>query len=151
MLPRRGFDADEYFTSGPGTRQPHAPWTLGAGYQIILPMAESPPEQDRVARFLDRAIIKITYKPVGVIASVAAGMLASAIFGRLWRAVAGEKHAPQASDQAKSWADILPAAALHGLVYGTVKAVADRASAKEFEPVTGRWPGKRSHPPESAP
>ena len=107
-------------------------------------MAESPLEQDRLARFLDRAIIKITYKPVGVIASVAAGLLASAIFGRLWRAVAGEKHAPEATDQAKSWADILPAAALHGLVYATVKALVSRASAEGFERVTGRWPGKRS-------
>jgi hypothetical protein len=78
------------------------------------------------------------YKPVAVIASVAGGMPASAIFGRLWRAVAGKKRAQEATDQTTTWADVLPAAALHGLVYATVKAVVDRGSAEGFKRVTGR-------------
>ena len=106
-------------------------------------MSDSAPEQDRTARFVDRAIIKLMYKPVGMIASVVGGMLASMVFARIWRAVAGKGDAPDATDKAKSWADILPAAALHGMVFAVVKALVDRASAKEFERLTGRWPGKR--------
>ena len=102
------------------------------------------PEQDRMASFVDRAIIKLMYKPVGIIASVAGGMLASMLFGRIWRALTGKGDVPEATDKAKSWADILPAAALHGIVFGVVKALVDRAGAKEFERLTGRWPGKES-------
>jgi uncharacterized protein DUF4235 len=93
---------------------------------------------------LDRATIKLMYKPFAMIASVAGGMLASLLFGRIWRALSGERDVPAATDYAKSWADILPAAALHGIVFGVVKALVDRAGAKEFQRLTGRWPGKRS-------
>jgi hypothetical protein len=102
------------------------------------------PEQDRMAGFLDRAIIKLMYKPVGILASVAGGLLASMVFARIWRALAGKGDVPEATDEAKSWVDILPAAALHGIVFGVVKALVDRAGAKEFERLTGRWPGKPS-------
>ena len=121
-----------------------AGWTADGAGQIIAVMGDVAPEQDRMARFLDRAIIKLMYKPVGIIASVAGGTLASMLFARLWRALTGRGNVPEATDKAKSWADILPAAALHGIVFGVVKALVDRASAKEFERLTGRWPGKRS-------
>jgi Protein of unknown function (DUF4235) len=107
-------------------------------------MSDPTPEQDQIARFLDRAIIKLMYKPVGTVASVVGGMLASMVFARIWRAVAGKGEVPDATDKAKSWADILPAAALQGMVFAVVKALVDRTSAKEFERLTGRWPGKRT-------
>ena len=112
--------------------------------QIIAVMGDVAPEQDQMAGFLDRAIMKLMYKPVGIIASVAGGMLASMLFARIWRALTGRGDVPEASDRAKSWADILPAAALHGIVFGVVKALVDRAGEKEFERLTGRWPGTES-------
>jgi hypothetical protein len=108
-------------------------------------MSDAAPEQDRTARFVDRAIIKLMYKPVGMLASIVGGMLASMAFARIWRAVAGKGDVPDATDKARSWADILSAAALHGMVFAVVKALVDRVSAKEFERLTGRWPGKRHH------
>jgi hypothetical protein len=110
-------------------------------------MVEPPPERDPLARFLDSAIVKITYKPVAMVASVVGGMLATAVFARVWRAVAGDRREPKATDASTTWADVLPAAALHGLIYATVKAVIDRASAEGFARVTGQWPGSRK--PES--
>ena len=107
-------------------------------------MGDVAAEQDRTAGFLDRSIFKLMYKPVGIIASVAGGMLASMLFARIWGALTGRGDVPEATDEAKSWADILPAAALHGIVFGVVKALVDRAGAKEFKRLTGRWPGKRS-------
>lgn len=101
-------------------------------------------EQDKVASFVDRAIMKLMYKPFGMAATVAAAMLASAIFGRIWRTLAGEKHAPGATDKSSTWADIVPPAALHGLVFGIVKALMDRETAKQFERITGRWPGSQT-------
>jgi hypothetical protein len=107
-------------------------------------MSDAPAAQDRVASFLDRATIKLRYEPVALIASVIGGMVASALFGRIWRAFTGKKDAPQTMDQATSWAAILPAAALHGAIFGVVKALVDRASATEFQRLTGLWPGKQA-------
>ncbi|HEY7173842.1 MAG TPA: DUF4235 domain-containing protein [Micromonosporaceae bacterium] len=112
-------------------------------------MGNSAHGQDRLAIFLDRATTKLMYKPVAVAASLVGGMLASAVFGRIWRALVGKDDVPGATDQATTWADILPAAALHGLVFGLVKALVDRAGAQEFQRLTGRWPGKR-RPAEGA-
>ena len=119
-------------------------WTADRAGQIIAVMTDVAPEQDRMAGFFDRTIIKLMYKPIGLIASVAGGMLASMAFGRIWRALTGKGEVPEVTDKAKGWADILPAAALHGIVFGVVKALVDRAGAKEFERLTGRWPGKES-------
>ena len=106
-------------------------------------------DEDKTAGFLDRAAIGLMYKPVAVVASVVGGMLASRAFARIWRALAGRRDVPDPTDEAQSWAAILPAAALHGVVFGVVKALVDRASAKQFERMTGAWPWqrKRSHAP----
>jgi hypothetical protein len=87
------------------------------------------------------------YKPVALIASVIGGLLASRAFSQIWRALAGKRDVPDPTDEAQSWAAILPAAALHGVVFGVVKALVDRLGAKQFERMTGAWPWqrKRSH------
>jgi len=112
-------------------------------------MSDARAGQDRVASLLNSAAVKLMYEPVALVASVIGGMLASALFGRIWRALAGKRNVPQAMDQATTWAAILPAAALHGVIFGVVKALVDRASAKEFQRLTGLWPGKEM-PAEAA-
>lgn len=107
-------------------------------------MSEAAVEENRLGRFVDRVTISLMYKPFAMIVSLLGGMLASMLFTRLWRALSGAHDAPDATDDATRWADIVPAAALHGLVFGVVKALVDRAGAKEFQRMTGRWPGKRS-------
>ena len=123
---------------------PDRTWTAEISAQIIAVMSDATPKRDRIAALVDRAAIKAMYEPFTVIASVVGGMLASKVVARIWRAIAGEKDLPGATDQATSWAKILPAAALHGVVFAVVKAIVDRTSAKEFERLTGRWPGKSS-------
>jgi hypothetical protein len=39
-------------------------------------------------------MIKLLYKPVGLLASVLSGMLAGAIFKRIWRLVPARKRVP---------------------------------------------------------
>ena len=84
----------------------------------------------------------LMYTPVRIIASVGGGMLATAVFEGIWKALNGNRGLPEASDRTKGWAEILPAALLHGVVFAGVKAVVDRASAEGFEQLTGRWPGE---------
>ncbi len=107
-------------------------------------MSEVDATEDRLGTFVERVTIKLMYKPFAMIISLGGGLLASMLFTRLWRALSGVHDVPEATDDAVTWADIVPAAALHGLVFGVVKALVDRAGAKEFQRMTGSWPGKRS-------
>jgi hypothetical protein len=73
-------------------------------------------------------------------AGVAGGLLASALFKQLWKRVAGEDDAPEATDESRTWREILIAAALQGAIFAVVKAIVDRSSAAGFKRVTGKWP-----------
>jgi hypothetical protein len=87
-------------------------------------------------------MIKLVYKPLSVLVSVLGGLLAGAIFKRMWKLAAREDDAPKATDARRGWHEILPAAALQGAVYGVVKAAVDRSAAEGTHKLTGIWPGK---------
>ena len=84
---------------------------------------------------------KLLFKLVGPLVSVLGGMLASAIFNKVWKLAAGEDEAPQATDASRGWPEILAAAALHGALFAVVRAAVDRAAATGTEKLTGTWPG----------
>jgi hypothetical protein len=85
--------------------------------------------------------MKALYTPFGLLFSVLGGVIAGALFKRMWRVVANEDDAPDAKDRDRGWGEIVTAAAVQGAIFGTVKAVVDRAGAKGFERATGTWPG----------
>ena len=87
---------------------------------------------------------RLVYKPLGLLVSVVGGIVAGAIFKRIWRAVAHEDEAPEATDAGKSWGEVLAAAAAQGAVFGGVKALIDRAGATGFARLTGTWPGSKT-------
>ena len=85
-----------------------------------------------MARFL--------YKPLGLFFSVLGGLVAGAIFKRVWKSVASEEDAPNATDADKAGSS--PGrGAVQGAVFGGVKAAIDRAGATGFAHLTGAWPG----------
>ncbi len=119
--------------------------------------SQAAPQQDRRrARRCDRCpdrdpaqageSMKALYQPIGLLFSVLGGLVASALFKQVWRAVAGEDDAPDAKDRERSWGEVLAAAALQGAVFATVKALVDRAGATGFERATGTWPGNTAEP-----
>jgi Protein of unknown function (DUF4235) len=83
---------------------------------------------------------KLLYKPLGLMVSVAGGILAGVAFKQVWKLI-GHDEPPHATDRERSWAEVLPAAALQGAVFGIVKAAVDRAAASGVERATGTWPG----------
>ena len=87
-------------------------------------------------------MIKVLYKPTGMLVSVLGGVLAGAIFKQVWKVAFGEEDAPKATDADRSWREILLAAALQGAIFGLVKAVIDRGAAEGARKVTGTWPGE---------
>ena len=88
---------------------------------------------------------RVLYKPLGLLVSVLGGVIAGALFKRVWKAVAHEDEAPEATDERRSWGEVITAAAAQGAVFGGVKAAIDRAGATGFARVTGAWPGDSKH------
>jgi hypothetical protein len=87
---------------------------------------------------------RLLYKPFGLLFSVLGGLVAGAVFKRVWSAVANESEAPKATDEDRGWREVVAAAAAQGAVFGGVKAVIDRAGASGFAKLTGAWPGDQS-------
>jgi hypothetical protein len=90
--------------------------------------------------------MKLLYKPIGTLVGVLSGLLAGAIFKRVWRAVAHEDDAPSAKDKYRSWTEVVSAAAVQGAVFGGVKAAVDRMGAVGYARLTGVWPGNTDVP-----
>jgi Protein of unknown function (DUF4235) len=86
---------------------------------------------------------RVLYKPFGLIFSILGGILAGAVFKRVWSAVGHEEEAPKATDESRGWGEVVVAAAAEGAVFGGVKALIDRAGAAGFAHLTGAWPGPR--------
>ena len=86
--------------------------------------------------------MKLLNKAVGMLVSTLGGMLAGALFKKVWKAVSGEDDAPKPTDERRSWGEILLAAALHGAIFAVVQAALDRGTAEGTSKLTGVWPGE---------
>jgi hypothetical protein len=87
---------------------------------------------------------RLLYKFMTMVVSVLSGMLAGAIFKRVWKVAAGEEEAPTATDVRHGWREVLTAAALQGAIFALVRATVDRAAAEGTRKLTGVWPGDDS-------
>lgn len=87
------------------------------------------------------AVNKVLYKPLSMAASVAGGLLAGAVFTKVWSRLGDGGDAPEAADLKHTTKEVLLAAAVHGMVFGLVRAAVDRASAKGYHKMTGENPG----------
>lgn len=86
-------------------------------------------------------MIKVLYRPLGLLVSTLGGILAGAAFKQVWTKVGSDGEPPEAKNADVTWRQVLPAAALHGAVFGAVKAAVDRGGLKGFEKATGVWAG----------
>jgi hypothetical protein len=68
-------------------------------------------------------------------------MLAGATFKQAWKMLGHDEDAPDATDEHRSWHEVLLAATLQGVIFAGVKAAVDRAGATATRRLTGTWPG----------
>ena len=81
------------------------------------------------------------YLPLSIATSVGGGVIASKVFGQIWKRVADpDQPPPDPKDLNQSAAAALAAAALQGLVFGLVRALVDRAGARSYQAVTHESP-----------
>ena len=93
--------------------------------------------------------MKLLYKPLGLLFGILGGVAASAAFRQVWKLATGDKEAPEAKDEHRSWWAVLTAATVQGAIFGLVKAAIDRGGAAGFRKLTGTWPGDKSEADES--
>jgi hypothetical protein len=86
--------------------------------------------------------MKMLYRPLSLAASILGGLLAGALFKKIWQSIADEDEAPTADQPDRSWKEVATAAAIQGAVTGGVKAIVDRGTIKGFEKATGVWAGE---------
>ncbi|HLK94864.1 MAG TPA: DUF4235 domain-containing protein [Nocardioidaceae bacterium] len=86
-------------------------------------------------------VAKMLYRPFGLSSSILGGVVAGAVFKKVWARVQGEQEVPNPLRSQYGWRQMLLAAALQGAIYALVKATIDRAGAQAFERLTGEWPG----------
>ena len=86
--------------------------------------------------------MKLLYKPFGIVAGIAAGVIARKLFLRLWSAI-DDDEPPSATTELASWRRVIAAAALQGVTVATVRAIVRRAGARGFSHLFGVWPGER--------
>jgi hypothetical protein len=86
-------------------------------------------------------MLKLLYKPLGMLVSVLGGVLASRLFAKAWKVLGHQNAAPSSTDARRGWGEILMAAGLQGAIFGLVKAAVDRGAATGFKRATGAWPG----------
>jgi hypothetical protein len=88
------------------------------------------------------ATVKLVYRPLSLLASVVGGLIAGALFKKVWRGMAGEEEAPKPTQPDRNWREVVTAAALQGALSGGVQALVDRGSLRGFEKATGVWAGE---------
>jgi Protein of unknown function (DUF4235) len=96
--------------------------------------ADAPPSSAPVGG----GLVKILSRPLGLLISVLGGILAGAVFKKVWTVVSGEEEAPEATSPEYSTKEVLVAAVVQGAIFAGVKAAVDRAGAKGFKKVTGK-------------
>lgn len=84
---------------------------------------------------------KIAYKPVGMAMGALSGVLAGGLFKQVWKKLGHEEDAPDATDEHRTWREVVSAAVLQGAIFAGVKAVVDRGGATAARRLTGTWPG----------
>ncbi|MEV6759136.1 DUF4235 domain-containing protein [Streptomyces sp. NPDC051105] len=84
---------------------------------------------------------KIAYKPVGLALGAVSGVVAGAAFKQAWKMLGHDDDAPDATDEDRTWSEVLLAAALQGAIFAGVKAAVDRGGAAATRRLTGTWPG----------
>ncbi|MEU0405666.1 DUF4235 domain-containing protein [Streptomyces sp. NPDC006197] len=84
---------------------------------------------------------KIAYKPVGLMFGAVSGLIAGAAFRQAWKMIGHDDDAPDATDEDRTWQEVLLAAGLQGAIFSAVKAAVDRAGAAAIRRLTGTWPG----------
>src|SRR5918997_278446 len=84
----------------------------------------------------------LIYKPIGIVLGILAGLLGKRVFDFVWTKI-DDEDPPKATTEETSWAKLLTAAAVQGVIFKTTRVVVDRYGARGWSLLTGTWPGEK--------
>jgi nitrate reductase gamma subunit len=87
-------------------------------------------------------VLKVAYKPLGMVVGVLGGVAANLVFGQIWKRLSNEPTAPNATDEDYSTREVLIAAVLQGAIFGLVKTAIDRAGMRGYQRLIGDRPAR---------
>jgi len=85
--------------------------------------------------------MKFLFMPVSIIGGLIAGLITKQIFEFVWGRISGEE-APEVEHRDVSWAPLLAALAVEGVIFKISRGLVDRGTRIAFERATGKWPGE---------
>jgi Protein of unknown function (DUF4235) len=91
--------------------------------------------------------MKMVFLPIGIAAGLAAGQLSKKVFDAVW-SVFDDEEAPRPKHRQISIIKLVPALAVEGAIFRTVRGLADHGTRRGFAKVTGSWPGEEAPEPE---
>ena len=89
----------------------------------------------------------LIYRPFGIILGLLAGQIGKKLFNVVWTKI-DDEDPPKATTQETTWAKLLGAAAVQGVIFRTVRVVVDRYGAMGWHYLTGSWPGEKRPDPD---
>ena len=93
------------------------------------------------------AVTRLLYKPIGLVLGIVAGLLGKRLFDFAWTKI-DDEDPPKSTTERTTWAKVLGAAALQGVIFRVTRVVVDRYGAIGWSYLTGRWPGERAPDPD---
>ena len=91
--------------------------------------------------------MKLLYKPFGLVLGIVAGLLGKRLFNFAWTKI-DDEDPPKGTTEQTSWAKVIGAAAMQGVIFKVTRVVVDRYGAKGWTYLTGSWPGERRPDPD---
>ena len=89
----------------------------------------------------------LIYKPFGIILGIIGGLVGRKLFDFAWTKIDDEEP-PEATTQETSWARVIGAAAIQGIIFRVTRVVVDRYGAIGWHYLTGAWPGEKRPDPD---
>ncbi len=89
----------------------------------------------------------LIYKPFGIVLGIVAALLGKRAFNFAWTKI-DDQEPPEATTEATTWARLLSAAAMQGVIFKVTRVVVDRYGAIGWRYLTGVWPGERRPDPD---
>ena len=90
----------------------------------------------------------VLFRPMGLIAGLAAGMIARKIFEKGWSAF-NDEEPPSPEQEELSIRKLALALLLEGAVFSVIRGLVDHGARVGFRNYTGAWPGENGPPDKS--
>jgi uncharacterized protein DUF4235 len=87
-------------------------------------------------------VMKLLYKPFGIVFGILAGILSKKVFEAVW-GIFDKEEPPKATTLETTWPKVIGAAVVEGVTFKVTRAAVDRVGAKGFAGLTGHWPGDK--------